>query len=289
MDVTIRPAREDDTKAIAAFTTDTFEWGDYVADALPFWLGSDDGAVMVAADENDNAVALGRAEMMSPTEMWLQGARVSEEWRRRGIASAIGQALVDWAVGRGARIARLLTEGWNEPAQRQVEATGFRRVSDWVVGARPIDRAEPVSNGNGGRRARARRKLAQTHSSEAIPAWVSWRSGPLVQPSRGLHVDGWRWAQLSVDHLIAAAKRGDLWASQAGWVVTRRDDGTLYVEWLECGPDDIGDMIKSIVDLAQETGADYLRVTMPDVGWAVAAMEANGLESHPMHLYERPL
>ncbi len=289
MDLNIRPARPEDAAAISEFTTDTFEWGDYISDVLPDWLDADDGCVMVATDESDVPVALGRAQMLSATEMWLQGARVSEPWRRQGIASAIGEALVDWAIGRGAKVARLLTEGWNEAAQGQVEKSGFRRSSDWVVGARPITAPEPSTTGNGGQRAKAKRRLEVAHSSEAVPAWVSWRSGPLVAPARGLHVDGWRWWQLTDGHLISAGKAGRLWSSRAGWVVTRRDEGTLYADWLECGPDDSDDMVRSIVDLAVETHADYLRITVPAVDWLVDAMERSGCEIHPMHIYELAL
>ncbi len=289
MEPTIRLARPEDAEPIGDFTADTFEWGDYITEVLPHWMGSENGCVMVAADENDQPVALGRGLLMSDTELWLQGARVSEPWRRRGVATAIGDALVAWATERGARVARLLTEGWNEPAQLQVEKGGFRRSGDWVVGGRSIASDEPVIPANGGQRAKARRKLELAHSSEAIPAWVSWRSGPLVAPARGLHADGWRWAQLTADHLIEAGKKGALWSSQAGWVLTRRDRETLYVDWLDCGPDEIEDMMRSIVDHAFEQHAEFLRITVPQIDWIAAALERAGCELHPMFIYERAL
>ena len=289
MDYHIRPARPEDAETIGAFTADTFEWGDYITEVLPHWMASEDGCVMVAADNNDQPVALGRGLMISKTELWLQGARVSDPWRRRGLATAIGESLVAWASERGANVARLLTEGWNKPAQHQVEKTGFHRAGDWIVGRRSITQEEPVAPTNGGQRAKARRKLELAHSSEAIPAWVSWRSGPLIRPARGLHVDGWRWARLTAEHLIAAGKKGRLWSSQAGWIVTRRDRETLYVDWLDCGPDDIDDLMRSIVDHACEQRADILRITVPDVAWVTAALERVGCELHPMFIYERAL
>lgn len=289
MDLKIRPARADDAPAIAEFTAETFEWGDYIPEVFLHWLESEDGRVMVAVDASDKAVALGRGLMMSPTELWMQGARVSTEWRRQGIASAIGEALIEWARGRGARIARLLTEGWNEPAQRQVEKSGFARTSDWIVGRRTIGDIKPATSGNGGQRARARRKLELAHSSEAIPAWVSWTAGPLVRPARGLHVDGWRWSELTAEHLVQAGKKGRLWSSQAGWVVTRRDGDTFYADWVDCGPDDIDDMFRSVADLAVESRAETLRITVPDIDWLAAALRKVGCEIHHMYIYELPL
>jgi GNAT superfamily N-acetyltransferase len=289
MDVTIRPARAGDVETINEFTADTFEWGDYVSDMLPIWLASDNGIVLVAADAEDRAIAVSRGLMMSPTEAWLQGTRVEQEWRRRGVASELTAGLVDWARQQGGRVARLLTEEWNDPARRQVEKSGFLCTSTWVVGTRSIAKAEPATSGNGGKRARARRKLELAHSSEAVPAWVSWTSGPLVRPARGLHADGWRWAELTADHLARAGKHGSLWSSQAGWVVTRGDGDTLYADWLDCGPDDIDDMFRSIVDMAYEAHADRLRITVPDVDWLVLALKRAGFEPHSMLIYEMPL
>jgi GNAT superfamily N-acetyltransferase len=289
MSFSIRPARPDDIAAIAAFTANTFEWGDYVADELPGWLADPNGSVMVAADDNDIAVAMGRGLLLSPAEMWFQGARVSESWRRRGIASAIGEALVEWAKAREAQVARLVTEGWNTPAQRQVAAIGFTARGKWVMASRVITDTGPTMATNGGQRARAHRKLALAHSSEAVPAWVSWRSGPLAGPARGLCTHGWKWMQLTVADLEAAAKEGALWSSQTGWVKAHRHEDRLTVGWLDCGPDDAKDMIKSLVDLAFETRADRLQVTVPEIDWLVAALQGSGSELHPMIVYERPL
>lgn len=289
MKLSIRPAVLSDRKAIASFTADTFEWGDYVADVLAEWIEDQNGRVLVATDDQDRAVAMGRCLMLSETELWLQGARVKTEWRRRGLASAIGGQLLDWARERGAIVARLGTETWNIAAQRQVESAGFRPVGDWVVAAHEIAPAEPAPPTNGGQRAKARRKLDRTHSSDAIPAWVSWRSGPLVGPARGLHAWHWRWSRLELEYLTQAAKDGELWSSQAGWAFLRYDGNWLIVGWLECGPDDAVDMVRSVVDLATEAEVERVQIAVPVVDWLVAALGAAQFEFHQMIVYERAL
>jgi GNAT superfamily N-acetyltransferase len=289
MSYTIRPARPDDGDAIAGFTQDTFTWGDYVSAAFPDWIADERGRVMVAVDDDDRAIALSRGVMLSDTELWLQGARVSEPWRRQGVASALGEALIDWAIDQGARIARLLTEGWNEPAQRQVERSGFRCAAEWMLYWHSVSDGKPDRSGNGGQRAKARRRLEIAHSSEAVPAWVSWRSGPLVRAARGLYVQEWRLARLTVDYLELAGKQGRLRTSQAGWVVTRHEGDSLYIEWLECGPDDIDDMIRSLIDLAVDASVKELRIIVPKVGWLITALANVGFENESLYLYERPL
>jgi GNAT superfamily N-acetyltransferase len=289
MKTNLRRAVAADKAAIAGFTADTFEWGDYVADAFSDWISDPDGIVMVATDDNDDAVAMGRGLLLSETELWMQGARVSPSWRRRGLATEIGAELMAWGRGRGALVARLGTEAWNVPARRQVESAGFRAVGEWVVAMRSVPSEEPATSSNGGQRAKARRKLERTHSSESIPAWVSWRSGPLVQPARGLHSWHWRWSQLEVDHLTAAAKRGELWSSQAGWAYVRQEDDRFSVGWLECGPDDAVDMMRSLLDLAIAVGTERLHIAVPAVPWLTAALESTNFSLHPMIVYEFPL
>ena len=289
MKPTIRPARDSDHNTIAAFTSATFEWGDYVAEAFPDWLADPTGCVMVAVDDGDTPVAVGRGVMLSDSELWLQGARVDERWRRRGLASAVGEAIANWGREQGALVSRLGTEDWNTAAQRQVEKAGFRQVGDWIVAVRPTPAAEPTTSGNGGKRARARRKLEPAHSSEATPAWISWRSGPLVQPSRGLHSWHWRWARLELEHLVEGARRGELWASPAGWALVRVDKERLTIGWLECGPDDADEMVGAIVDLAQDTGTERIHLPVPAVNWLAATLETSQFELHPMIIYERAL
>ena len=44
----VRLGRPDDHEGIGAFTTDTFEWGDYVADSFLGWLEDPTVEVLVA-------------------------------------------------------------------------------------------------------------------------------------------------------------------------------------------------------------------------------------------------
>jgi GNAT superfamily N-acetyltransferase len=290
MGPSIRPARPADRAAIAAFTADTFEWGDYVSEVLLDWLDEPAGHVLVATDEEDRPVALGRGLLLSRHEVWLQGMRVREEWRRRRLGSAISEGLIAWAQERGARVARLGVEHWNEAAQRQVESIGFRCVGRWVVARQAIQpEPSPETPSNGGKRAKARRRLEQAPSSEAEPAWVSWRSGPLVAPARGMYVSHWKWATLDFQELRDAGRSGNLWSSQAGWALVGLEEDQLTVGWLECGPDDATDMIRSLLDLAVAAEADRLQITVPAITWIEQALAGTGFELMTMLIYERPL
>ena len=50
----------------------------------------------------------------------------------------MGGALIEWAAQRGARVARLLVEDWNEPARLQVMQVGLRPVASMLRGSRTV-------------------------------------------------------------------------------------------------------------------------------------------------------
>ena len=146
MEVTIRPGRPEDHEQIAAFTVNTFTWGDYVADAFLDWL-VEPGTRTAVAEIGDRVVGMARAALVSPVEAWAQGARIHPDHRRRGIATDLSLHLWEWARSQGALVVRLAIEDWNEAAQSQVTAMGFRPAGSWAraAGWPPVCRPASVS------------------------------------------------------------------------------------------------------------------------------------------------
>jgi len=288
-DYRIRTAVPGDHEAIASFTQDTFAWGDYVGDEFEEWLADPRGTVVVAVDEDDLAIAMSRVTMVSPTEAWFQGARVREDWRRCGVAGAMAASMTDWARRRGARVTRLLVEDWNEPAQLQVVAGGFRAAGRWVAAERTVGAASPVPSGNGGRRVPALEQLVRAHSAEAEPAFMSWSTGELGRASRSLIALGWTWRRVIAEDLVAAARAEALWAARSGWAVAARRNDTLEVGWVETRREDAQDLVRALVDLAVNEGAERIEIKLPAIDWLTSAVRHAGCELWNLILYERPI
>lgn len=286
MDYRFRPGQLEDQPAIAAFTKDTFEWGDYVADSFAGWVADQRGVVVVAVDENDTAVAMGRASLLSQTEAWYQGARVRKDLRGLRLAAGIAEQLHDWCRRSGAMVARLFVEDWNEPAKRQVTRGGFRPVGEWVMAERAVGEASPVPGGNGGRRVPAAEKLRRARASEAEAAFVSWGSGDMPRIARGLFGIGWSLRRLTLDDVLAAAKAEALWESRAGWAMAARGETTFEVGWLATTRADAPTITRALVDAAVESDSDRIQMMLPGIDWLTNAARRNGCELHPMALYE---
>jgi GNAT superfamily N-acetyltransferase len=282
----IRPAAAADREAIAAFTTDTFDWGDYVADEFDTWLDVPGTHMIVAVDDQDTAIAMSRARLVSATEAWFHAARVHPDYRGRGIAGEMAAVLEEWAGAEGALVGRLLIEDWNRASIRHVEKIGFRRVADVVRATKPIGDASPSPDGNGGRRVPSRLRARQAHAADAGPAYASWSVGELGRATRGLSGSHWTYARLTIDHLISAARRGAFWEIGGGWAVADSEGDTFEVAWLEARPEDATDLLRALIDIGIGSGAESAVLWLPGVDWTVRAARHLGFDVEPMGVFE---
>lgn len=286
----IRPARLDDKEAIVAFTTGTFEWGDYVPDSIEEWItDSTNSIVLVATDDDDRPTGLVRVVMVSHEEAWLHAARVDPATRRRGIAMAATRVANQWAAEQGALVSRLLTETWNTAAQAQVEKAGFRAVSKWFFAVRQIGSTQPDPTSNGGSRVPGPERLVPAPSAETEPAFLSWSGSELVRASRNLFPTGWAFRTLHLTDLETAAKERRLWQCPAGWVVGQFEDESFHVSWINTNPDDAYALARAMLDRATDLDAERLTALVPDVGFVSDAFNRIGATLHRDILWELSL
>lgn len=281
----IRQARSDDRGAVAEFATDTFDWGDYVLDALDRWLTDEDGEVRVAVDNADRPIAIARVGLLSPSEAWMQGARVHPEWRRKGIATALGESLMDWARQRGALVARLAVEDWNAMAQAQVEALGMRRVARFARAHRPTSSTDASTEGNGGRRVRSSLHLRAAPTEETEPAFVAWVSSSICRTVRGLFATHWSWRRLTPQDLEEAATRGALWMAAGGWAIGEMGPEAFEVGWCETTRDTAQDMARAFVDLAEDRNAAAVQAMVVATDWMCHAFTESGYDLVGVDIY----
>lgn len=279
MEFTIRAARHTDLDSIVPWTTNTFSWGDYVPDRFPTWLDQPDSVVLVSVDEHDTPVALCHVAMLSPTEGWLEGARVHPDRRRSGLGKRLNDAGLEWARERGARVVRLTTEASNVAARNQVEQLGYREVSRWLYAGFDVDSSH---------RAAERYRMRPAPGSDAEAAWLFWVASDLARESRELIAIGWQWRIARPKDVNQAA--GELVQSSAGWAsVEQPADDLMRTNWIASTPEDMLGLIDGLLDLAAERRVAGLNIKLPDLPWTAEAITRSGSQPNPIVVHAKPI
>ena len=280
MDFLVRPARRDDIDSIVPWTTSTFTWGDYVPDRLPTWLDVPDSEVFVGVDESDAPIALCHVTMLSPTEGWLEGARVHPERRRSGVGSSLNDAGVEWAKERGARVIRLATEASNLPARNQVRALGYREVSRWLFSEFDINPAHRTAE---------RYRMRPAPGSDAEAAWLFWAASDLARDSRELLAIGWQWRTARPPD-VTEGMAGELIQSSAGWIsVEQPAEDWMRTSWIATTPEDILGLLDGLLDFAAERKVAELDIKLPDLPWTAEAIRRTGGDPEQLIVHAKPI
>lgn len=291
MTATIRPAKLTDTEAIVAFTTGTFDWGDYVPAMIGTWLAEPGGGVFVAVDDTDSPIALGRATLLTPTEAWVHAARVHPDHRGQGIAGEMAEALTDWARDQSALVARLMIEDHNDSSVRHISKTAFRRTVTVHRCHRILGAGAPTPMTNGGSRRRSSLVPRLVKSSDAEMVTALWSASEPGRALRGLVAKDWTFHRLRPVDTEEAAKESRLWDIGGSWVITHEfeDSGEFDVELIATTRDDAADVARAVMDLATSHGVAQFKAWVADIPWLVAAFEHMGCDAEPSGIWEMPL
>jgi len=284
----IRPAATSDIPAIVAFATGTFEWGDYVPDAIAGWIDDPDGIAMVAAIDGET-VGVAHTMLLTPTEAWAHGVRIHPDHRGRGIAGVLAESLMQWARDAGARVVRLLIEDDNTASARQVDKGGFRRTVRLMRASRPVGEATANPLGNGVRRGPSTLVARPGKDQDATLAMTAWASSDIGRSMRGLAGIVWRFHKLTVDDVVGAARSGNLWEIGSGWAITSTTTPSFHVAMVDMRPEDAYETFRGLTDVANKRGAEDLVVWIPAIDWLIQAARRSGCDVSALSIWEHEL
>jgi GNAT superfamily N-acetyltransferase len=220
-EITVREATLGDYPAVAAFTANTWESGDYIPDAFPNWMASDDPdtKTFVAVDTTesppapedvecvdpadvgglaeDRAVGICQAVGLSEHEGWMQAMRVDPDYRGRRLSRALNDAGFHWLYETGRRVARNMVFSWN------TEGLGASRVNGFDPGTE-FRWAEPEPDAD----AAARTDDAAPVEPDPDAAWAFWTDSASRDALNGLALDpgeSWALSELTRERLRTVA------------------------------------------------------------------------------------
>ncbi len=289
----MREATPSDVDAIVAFTTDTFDWGDYVPSMIEDWIGDEDGVVMVAVDDDDDdddvPVALARAVFLTDHEVWSHAARVHPAYRGRGIAGDLADVLTDWARDRDAQVVRLLIEDDNLASIRHITKKGFRRAVSVVRASRTVGAGSPNPEGNGGRRQPSPLRTRPGKVQDLPLVRSSWSTSQVGREMRQLIGTGWRFHRLRDSDIETAARSGNLWEVENSWVITGTVEPSFQVQLIDTTEAEAHDVIRALIDTANNRGADEFSMWIADIDWLIQAARRTGCDVSGYGVWEKAI
>jgi GNAT superfamily N-acetyltransferase len=192
--ITVREAKPSDKTDVLKFCEHTFEWGDYIPNVWDYWLTEQSGRIFVATI-NEAPVGMSHVEILKQGEAWLEGARTAQEFRRRGVASLLNKACLEFAVKNRAKVARLATDSTNLIAQKALAKLGFKQISDWALAEMNGCELETSKN------------VHWAEKSDVDKIWRFLTNSKCYAKSAGLFTVLFRWASLDRTELEGFVER----------------------------------------------------------------------------------
>lgn len=260
MDLVIRRARRSDKRDVLAAVRTVWGGNDRIPDVFDAWVRHRTGPFFVA-ESAGRVVGMGKLTVVSPTEAWLEGGRVSPRWRRKGIATVLIAHRIAYARERGFRTVRFSTASDNTPIHRAAKTFGFARIAKLSRHEAPATRGSPPAR-----------------ATRAQESAVLRRVGPLVQ--RG---NGWEWREITPRDVRVATARGRALIADgrvtAAAIVGDRYESSLMVVAQGGRP-------RALTDLLRGLRAEAGRRRLDDVSFYVSnAIEARAARAAG---YRRP-
>lgn len=272
----VRKARSSDRDAVFKFCEKTWDWGDYVPHVWNRWLEEKDGRVFVATI-NNVPVGISHVKILKPREAWLAAARTDPNHRRKGVATAITKECFKFAVQKGAKLVRLVTNSDNMAALGALRKLGFKLVSEFVKMTCEKMEAEKSE------------KTRWAKATDEKEIWEFLRRSKCYAKSAGSFTILYVWTSLQKEDLnrFLAEKKAIIYKDQNAVCGLILIDDTVGSEWSEnsiqtCyvdGPREaVLDMIRFLKGYCRESGIKRIYGFTCDYNPITSALDIMGFE-----------
>ena len=127
MDNPPRLAQSFDKKDVLNFCKNTFSWGDYIHEVWDNWIS--EGNLIVVENE-ETPISMAHAGFYPVEKMiWIEGIRVSENFRKKGIAEKMIHHFESNAKSQQFKLSRMLIASENTPSLALAKKLGYEIIS----------------------------------------------------------------------------------------------------------------------------------------------------------------
>ena len=123
----LRDAKSSDKALVLEFCKNTFSWGDYISDVWDNW-STEENLLVLTEKEIPLAISHGS---FSDEQVWIEGIRVNENFRRKGYAKKLILKLESIAKKKNCKISKMLIEENNKNSLKLAKSLNFHVEDIW--------------------------------------------------------------------------------------------------------------------------------------------------------------
>ena len=125
--VIIREAKASDKNLVLEFCKTTFSWGDYIEDVWDYWIT--EGNLLVLIEKNI-PVAICHISFFN-SQVWIEGIRVNENFRKKGFAKALVLKSESIAKNKNCMISKMLIATNNKKSLNLADCMNYKKEETW--------------------------------------------------------------------------------------------------------------------------------------------------------------
>jgi len=122
-----REAKSSDKTQVLEFCKNTFSWGDYISDVWNNWIS--EGNLLVLT-EKQVPVAISHGSI-SDEQVWIEGIRVHEKFRRKGFAKHLVLELESIAKNKNCKVSKMLIAKNNQNSLNLATSLNYHIEDIW--------------------------------------------------------------------------------------------------------------------------------------------------------------
>ena len=125
----VTKATNNEKQAVLEFCKNTFSWGDYINEAWDSWIKEGNFLII---HENNQPVAICHASIYKEgKQVWIEGIRVNEKFRRRGYASKLVSESEKIGKQNDCEVAYMIIASTNQKSLELARKLGYENFETW--------------------------------------------------------------------------------------------------------------------------------------------------------------
>lgn len=240
----LREAKSSDKTQVLEFCKNTFSWGDYISDVWDNW--SAEGNLLVLS-EKQVPVAISHGSICDK-QVWIEGIRVHEKFRRKGLANHLVSELESIAKNKNCRVSKMLISENNQNSLNLASRLNYHIEDIWNFYTLTPKKIIFETN------------VKKASNNQSII--------DLILTNTSSYVRSWRWLPLSKDTIEHLINENRIFYSEQDGIINaiailRESDHfekTLMITLVYGNEKGINDIIKYFQNLATETDNERIQI-----------------------------